>query len=617
MTPELSPNSEKDKVRVIGFWSSLDGKAHVKLDCDFKTKKDFLDYIRSVFRAHHLLVGFNNCANKKGRIPYDNAVLYYNGMEDMIEKTRHKDFNVKEKNNFDMQDFFQRWEGSISLKEGLLIQLLMSHSLDFITKLLGLVTEEDGKIKDFDYSVLNKPKWTEEEKQYIIDYTMRDIEITKKLFDWIETFFDGMKDFLKDEDVKSKGYLKLAPSTFAYKSICKALDVEEEYAEKKHHTTYGGGYVAYPAGEAFEGNIYCLYFNSLYPSIMHQCNIYSPSKKGWTGNDKFKVEGVYEDEEQGEVEKLLKQWYEQRLVYKANKDPRQYSIKIIINTIYGLLGNESFKLLSNPIAAGDVTRLGRQWTKLARERFREKGYEIIYTDTDSVYLKDPFDDKEKMLKIKDAVIKEIKDNVPFPYEKFDMGVDAEISHMWFFKGGGDKITDDEMDEQDFIDKPKGFMKKNYIYLTKDGKVEVKNLGVRKKSTSALAREIFWKYLVPKIKEEKKIKFPRSWFEDLIYKLLEENISLAMVRWQVRPVDVYKNAGQLQAQIAARYGPGIHFLIRNKRFGAGKGVKYCSLEEFKKNNFTIDDMDLSGVWSELNYFIEGGSHSNTSLDEWFK
>ncbi len=45
--------------------------------------------------------------NKKGRIPYDNAVLYYNGMEDIVEKTRYNDFNLKGKTNFDMQDFLK------------------------------------------------------------------------------------------------------------------------------------------------------------------------------------------------------------------------------------------------------------------------------------------------------------------------------------------------------------------------------------------------------------------------------------------------------------------------------------------------------------------------------
>ena len=61
--------------------------------------------------------------------------------------------------------------------------------------------------------------------------------------------------------------------------------------------------------------------------------------------------------------------------------------------MYGVCGNPSFKHLFNPITAGDCTRLARQWVKLARQMLYENGYKIIYTDTDSVYLEDVFNNK--------------------------------------------------------------------------------------------------------------------------------------------------------------------------------------------------------------------------------
>ncbi len=523
--------------------------------------------------------------------------------------------------------------GAMKIDKGMLGDLLMSYSLDFISQTIGIV-KNNGKIKDFDYMLLNKDSWSKEEKENIKEYTLKDIEVTKKMYDWLENYFEGFKPFLKEEDNKKKDYLTIPISVFAYKSICKAMNWQEEYAKKNHHTSYGGGYVAYPAGEHFSGNIYCLDFNSLYPSIMHQCNIYSPVaysndgdeaiKTCWTGNNKFKVEGCYDTRQQGKVEKLLKEWYEQRLIWKKQRDPREYSIKIIINTIYGLLGNEAFKHIANPISAGDVTRIGRQWVKLSRTRFKEAGYEVIYTDTDSVYIIDKVNDKEKMLKVKDKIIQEIKENIPFPYENFDMGVDDEISDMWFFKGGiKDKDTDDEMDEMDFENKSKGFMKKNYIYRTIDGKVKVKNLGVRKKSTSALTRKIFWDYLIPKISQERKVKFPKEYFVEVIDEILKKDIKTAAKRFQVAPLETYKLDGQLQAQIAKEYGPGIHFLIRNKRIGIGKGVKYCTIDEFISSKLTTKDLVLTGIWKELAYFIDGDIElesekysQSTALTEWF-
>lgn len=592
-TPSGSPDASTDVLRYFGAYSYVHKKFYYLTDVRF---------IREIIKDHDVLVGFNT-------MQYDNQVLYNNGLEDLIQKNGDNyTFNFKV--NIDMYDVFKKRAVIMKIKSGMLGDLLMSYSLDYISKTIGIVDSESGKQKDFDYSILNKESYTEEDKQTIIKYLKRDLEVTKKMYDWLEDYFKSFKDFLVEKDIETKKYLTCSTAVFAYKAICKATGILEEYtsSENLEHADFGGGYVSYPAGEEFSGEIYCLDYNSLYPSIMHQCNIYSIAKPGnnyWNGNGVFQVTGKYNADTQGKVEKLLKDFYEKRLEFKKNKDAREYSVKIIINTTYGILGNEVFKNLSNTTSASDVTLLGRQWVKLARNTFRENGYTIIYTDTDSVYLLDPFSDKDRLLSVKNKIIDTIKANVPFPYEKFDMGIDDEISHIWFFKGKGvvDKDTDIEMDEDDIINKPKNLMKKNYIYLTKSGDIKVKNLGVRKKSSSALTIKIFWDYLVPKIKEEKKVIFPKSWFVQIISELLANDLGLAAKRFKVLKPESYKLDSQLQSQIARAYGPGIHFLIPNKKLGVGIGKKYCTISEFNNAGLKQSDIDLAPVWKELDYFIE--------------
>jgi DNA polymerase elongation subunit (family B) len=193
--------------------------------------------------------------------------------------------------------------------------------------------------------------------------------------------------------------------------------------------------------------------------------------------------------------------------------------------------------------------------------------------------------------------------MPFPQDTFDIAFEAELKHLFFFKGGG-KEEDDEMDEDDFINKHKGFMKKNYVYVTVKDKVEIKNLGVRKKSNSPLSRKIFWEYLVPQIKEGK-IKFGKTYLKQLINDLLKQDIMLASMRKVVGPMSEYsKSPNGLQAQISQKYGSGIHFMIPNtKDIGVGKGKSYCTIEEFKKHNLRIEDIDLENVYSELEYFTK--------------
>ena len=127
--------------------------------------------------------------------------------------------------------------------------------------------------------------------------------------------------------------------------------------------------------------------------------------------------------------------------------------------------------------------------------------------------------------------------------------------------------------------------------------------MKKKSASLLSRHIFQEVLVPKIKEERKIKFSKEYVKDLVFELLEQNLDFATVRYAVRAVETYKNHSQLQAQIAKEHGPGIHFLIPNYKLGVGIGRKYCTVEEFKQHRLSVFDIDLSNVWRELDYFIE--------------
>lgn len=636
------PDPNKDIMRIFGCYS-------------YKTNKYYLltslEDIQKIIDSHKFLVGFNT-------EEYDEPVM------------RRAGVNLEYKIRIDLFKIFKQRAGGMKIKQGMLKDLLMSYSLDYITKILGLVDEEHGKQK-IDYQLFNKNSWTKEELKIIKDYTIRDIEITKKLYEWVEDYFESFRDFLNEEDVRKKRYITDTIAKFAYKAICKEMNWTEEYnkdifGNSDDEEGIKGGYVGYPAGEDFhseDGMIYAIDFASLYPHIMIQCNLYGRKKiedindrPVWSGGNVWEVEGKYYSDELSGVSKLLRKWYYNRLFYKRNffciddkkvyemkdiskhkgkkiyavhtghtdvveeivddkiieeyenlyklgDDKREYSIKIIINTVYGLLNHAYYKRVYDMIAGGDCTRVGRQFVKYARKYLRDLGYKILYSDTDSVYFQDLFNDKEKMLKSKKEIIDYLKKTTPFPQDTFNLELEAEIKHMFFFKGGGSD-DEDEMDEDDIINKPKGLMKKNYIYVSTDGKITIKNLGIRKKSNSPLSRKIFWEFLLPKIKEGQ-VKFSKSYFKNLIMDLLRKDISLAQLRKDVGPLSDYKKSPTgLQAQVSQKYGSGIHFLLPNtKGIGVGKGKSYCTLEEFNQHNLKLEHIDLSNVYKELEYFTK--------------
>jgi len=364
------------------------------------------------------------------------------------------------------------------------------------------------------------------------------VDITKKLYEWLELYFWEFRGFLNEKDVRNKSYAKDSLTKVAVKAVCKALDWDEIYNWNVDLTAQGpkigGGFTAFPAGEKYVNKkIHCLDFNSLYTWIMIQCNLFGRHKGRpedttrplFTGTDELKFKGAYYADTLSGVGKLQTQWYEDRLELKKIKDPKEYMLKIFLNILYGALDSPWYVNLYDKIAANDCTMIGRQFTIHARRMLAEIGYEVIYTDTDSVYFIDGFDDNEKLMKSKDTIMTYIKSLVPFPSHHFDMDDEEAkdpIKSMYFFKSKKPDTKDNPYDEEDKKNKQLGLMKKNYIYIKTSGKHVVKNLGMVKKSTSKLSKKIFNEKLIPLIKETTECKFKRKLITSFIMEELDKD-----------------------------------------------------------------------------------------------
>lgn len=576
----------------------------------YKTKRYYFyenveyDKIEKIIKDHKFLVGFNNKF-------YDNPILEQEG------------YNLNFKIIIDLYKIIQQRMGSIKFKGSVLTYHLKSLSLDNVTKTLGLTNEDTSKLK-IDYSILDKEKLTFDEMIEWKKYTLRDIDITKKLWEWLFNMFDDWKHHLNEDDIKKLKHITAAPSVYAYKVICNKTGLKEEYSDIKTYTDLtDGAYVAYPAIEKLSGNIYCLDFASLYPHIMIQCNLFGRNKKeakGWHGNNIFNPMGFYDKDELSPVSKALQEIYLERKEYKKHKDPKEYGLKITMNTVYGLLRNSLFKNVYDDIAGNDCCILGQEWIKYAIKVYKDNGYNVFYGDTDSIYLEDVFDDKEKMLKIKNDIITYIKDSIPFPAETFDMDIDYEIDFIHFFKNPNIKGEEENLSEEDLKNKTElNLLKKNYIFVYKDfnkdgtfeKKVFVKNLGLVKRSNSDLSKKIFWEKMSHYILAEHKAKFANEQIKEWIKEYLDNDIFLIAKRISVKNKKNYKSTSCINVQVhdyipkgeKFKLGVGNHFLLPNKKFGVGKGLsKYCTFEEYKQY-LSYNDLNLNVVMKELHYFNE--------------
>jgi len=76
------------------------------------------------------------------------------------------------------------------------------------------------------------------------------------------------------------------------------------------------------------------------------------------------------------------------ILARSSLDSKQLALKVLANTFYGQMGSNTSPLFSLVGAAG-VTELGRYNIKRVAAFLRERGYTIVYGDTDSVYTISP------------------------------------------------------------------------------------------------------------------------------------------------------------------------------------------------------------------------------------
>lgn len=146
-------------------------------------------------------------------------------------------------------------------------------------------------------------------------------------------------------------------------------------------------------------------FMSEYPSIMMECNIspdvlvenpdpdkdyyISPNGNHYSKEKRGIVPQILEEllEERGkEKEKMKKAKLEGNMDEYNRSNNRQRCLKELMNSFYGLFASKrkKFRLLDKRCSE-DVTKIARDHVKFTADEFKNIGYNVLYSDTDSVF----------------------------------------------------------------------------------------------------------------------------------------------------------------------------------------------------------------------------------------
>ena len=239
---------------------------------------------------------------------------------------------------------------------------------------------------------------------------------------------------------------------------------------------YRGGLVVEPE-EGIHFNVTVMDFASLYPSIIKVRNLsyetvrcpHDECKKNTIPDTNHWVCG----KKNGMTSLLIGSLRDLRVNYYKSlsksttlteEQRQQYTVvsqalKVILNASYGVMGAEIFPLYFLP-AAEATTAIGRYIILQTIKKCEEAGVKVLYGDTDSLFIKNPT--KEQI----QHVIEQAKK---------DHGVELEIDKEYRYVVLSSR-------------------KKNYLGVTKSGKVDVKGLTGKKSHTPPFIRTLFYELL---------------------------------------------------------------------------------------------------------------------------
>lgn len=559
-TSSLDPNT--GKIRYYGAYSYKHGKFYLIDDTEPEA-------FMQLWSEHKIVIGYNNK-------DFDNAFLAANG------------FDIEYKIVFDclkvLYDHARRKENRsliIETKSGQTVhEAAENYQLREVCRVLEIPTAKG----DIDYKIFHKETntLTKDERSAIETYLYKDIKATKELFEFYVKYFETFSEYVPEESIKRFRYIRSSTASYSYDAICNLAGLPAVYPEENDELR--------TKGEKFKGatvldlvkrhakNVIIYDFTSLYPHCFIQGNLLSPKKGGWSSPEFFKLAGEYDTSAQGKIETVLHTILRKRIEYKKAKDPRQLALKILLNSFYGLCGNPIFMTFYNETTSPDCCTIGRKCLETAKEMFESiPGCTVIYGDTDSCFVEYPIGmDRQIVNDMAKKIVEKIQSHLPFAADTWKLGVDNYVKEIWF-EG-----------------------KKNYCYITEDGKLKIKGLSIIKNDASALGKKFLETYK-PRMVEQQSIKFSRANVMEWIQDEIKKDTLIIAQTYKVKHLDKYKSKSCIHAQIAAAYGEGEHQLVPNTKVGkVGKGKKYCLVEEAK--TLSIIDLVLDKVYSEIEPFI---------------
>lgn len=166
--------------------------------------------------------------------------------------------------------------------------------------------------------------------------------------------------------------------------------------DSRVHAAQQGGHVLEPV-TGLHRNVWVFDFKSLYPSIIRTFNI---DPLGYVANpppnaNLIETPGGKFRRKPGILPRMLDELFPRREAAKKVGDSvASNAIKILMNSFYGVLGTPACRF-HNSALANAITGTGKELLLWSKQWFESAGYQVLYGDTDSLFVRSGIDDPKK------------------------------------------------------------------------------------------------------------------------------------------------------------------------------------------------------------------------------
>jgi DNA polymerase I len=307
----------------------------------------------------------------------------------------------------------------------------------------------------------------------------------------------------------------------------------------------------------------------------------------------------------GSLRDLRVLWYKPRSKDKSlSKGERQYynvvqqALKVFLNASYGVFGADSFPLYCPPLAESTAA-VGRYAMDATTKKAEELGLEVLYGDTDSVFLNHPNREQTESL---------------IEWANRDLGIDLEVEKTYRYAIFSKR-------------------KKNYLGVYKDGRLDIKGLTGKKRHIPKLLKMAFNKLtkILSNVQSPEEFDQAKEDIKllvgDVHRRLTELEFSIEEVAFKMqlgKPLSAYETnpqhvkAGKMLQEQGFEVAAGdlISYVVTKKdvlpaRVAKKKDVDIKKYVEYLESTFEqiLDSLDM-------NFDALIGRPQQTSLGTWF-